>query len=283
MQNVVKIVGNTYNELSIKELGSFFAEIEPQNLIFNAPMGNVENYYYSPEDSLKICEKLVAFQFRDNKQDILYFYQCLFDVIDRRVPKKNSLFVLSPPNAGKNFFFDACIHYCINFGQMGNFNRYCTFPLMECVDRRIILWNEPVMEASASETLKCILGGDTCNAKVKYQGDAVISRTPVIILSNNDVFPKDQAFRSRMFSFDWRPAPFLKDCTKKPHPLVLHLLYNKYMKNYKLFIFNAVNISLRGLFRSGRSSIPNASSSLCCSSDTDFTFPIPASVIPKRV
>lgn len=55
---------------------------------------------------------------------------------------------------------------------MGNFNRIRSFPLMECVDRRIILWNEPVMEPSAIETLKMILGGDTTNAKVKYQCDA---------------------------------------------------------------------------------------------------------------
>lgn len=150
--------------------------------------------------------------------------------MDKKIPKKNSIFILSDPNAGKNFFFDAVVHYCINYGQMGNFNRYCQFPLQECVDRRIILWNEPVMEACASETLKCIFGGDTCNAKVKYQGDAVIMRTPVIILSNNDVFPKNEAFRSRMFQFNWRPAIFLKDIKYKPNPLCIYFLYEKYMK-----------------------------------------------------
>ncbi|XP_046466077.1 uncharacterized protein [Neodiprion pinetum] len=229
-QSIIKIVGNFYNELSVSELAEYFTSLEPQNLIFNAPMGNVQNYYYSPEESLSICEKLIDFQFRSNRREIQNFYETLFNVVDRKVPKKNSLFVLSPPNSGKNFFFDAFIHFCINFGQMGNFNRYCTFPLMECVDRRIILWNEPVMEASASETLKCILGGDTCNAKVKYLGDAVIGRTPVIILSNNDVFPKDEAFRSRIFQYEWRQASFLKDYKKKPHPMVVSLLYNKYIQ-----------------------------------------------------
>lgn len=92
---------------------------------------------------------------------------------------------------------------------------------MECVDKRIILWNDPVMEPGAADTLKCILGGDTCNAKIKYQGDAVINRTPVIMLSNNDIFPKDEAFQSRMFKYNWRPAPFLKDYIKKPTPLAI--------------------------------------------------------------
>lgn len=35
-----------------------------------------------------------------------------------------------------------------------------------------------------------LFGGDTMNAKVKHCDDSVISRTPVIILSNNAVFPK---------------------------------------------------------------------------------------------
>lgn len=48
---------------------------------------------------------------------------------------------------------------------------------MECVGKRIILWNEPVLEASATETLKMLFGGDTFAAKVKYQADAVVKRT----------------------------------------------------------------------------------------------------------
>lgn len=111
---------------------------------------------------------------------------------------------------------------------MGNFNRYCGFPLMECVDRRIILWNEPIMEPCATETLKMILGGDTVNAKVKYAPDAVITRTPVIVLSNNDVFPKDEAFRSRMYSYIWKPCNNLKKLSKKPHPLSAYMLLKKY-------------------------------------------------------
>lgn len=202
---------------------------EPQHLIFNAPIGNAEQYYMSIPDSLDVMEKLVAYQCNNNQNKINEFYTSLFNVLDKKVPKKNSIFILSAPNAGKNFFFDAFIHYCVNFGQMGNFNRYCAFPLMECVDRRIIIWNEPQMEASASETLKCILGGDTCNAKVKYLNDAVICRTPVIILSNNDLFPKDEAFRSRMYKFDWRPAPFLKNYNKKPHPLSVYHLFKHYI------------------------------------------------------
>lgn len=228
IKNCVRIVNNSYNEQSLTEIYNFFRICEPQHLIFNAPMGNSENYYYNINDSIEILEKLIFFQNNNNLNKVLQFLTDLYNVMDKKILKKNSIFILSAPNAGKNFFFDSFIHFCINFGQMGNFNRYCSFPLMECVDRRVILWNEPVMEASAVETLKMILGGDTVNAKVKYQNDAVITRTPVIVLSNNDIFPKDEAFRSRMYSYNWKPCNFLKKCSKKPNPIASYLLLKKY-------------------------------------------------------
>lgn len=228
MRNCLKIVNNFYNELSFEEIHTFFESCEPQNLMFNAPLGNASEYYYSINASVDIMNNLLLFQYEQNAKNVKSFLKELLNVIDKRVPKKNTMFVLSAPNAGKNFFFDAVIHYFINFGQMGNFNRYCNFPMQECVDRRIILWNEPVLEASACETLKMILGGDTVNAKVKYSPDMVVTRTPVIVLSNTDVFPNDQAFRSRMYTHKWKPAKMLKKCDKKPHPLAVYHLFKMY-------------------------------------------------------
>lgn len=33
-----------------------------------------------------------------------------------------------------------------SFGQIDNFTKFANFPLMECVDKRILLWNEPQCE-----------------------------------------------------------------------------------------------------------------------------------------
>lgn len=228
IRNCIKIVNNFYNELSMSEINDWFETCDPNHLFFNAPWGNLNDYYYEVQESVDKMDMLLHYQFDNDESRILAFLTNLYNVLDKRVPKKNSMFVLSAPNAGKNWFFDAFMHFCVNFGQMGNFNRYCNFPLMECVDRRIIMWNEPCMEPSAAETLKMVLGGDTVNAKVKYAPDAVITRTPVIILSNNDVFPKDEAFRSRIYSYRWRSCQQLKTCTKKPHPLASYQLLLKY-------------------------------------------------------
>lgn len=89
--------------------------------------------------------------------------------------KKNCFFIESPPNAGKNLFFDAVIHYFFSFGQVGSFIKHTNFPLMECDDKRILIWNEPYCEPSSFETLKMLFGGDTLNVKVKYESDTILA------------------------------------------------------------------------------------------------------------
>ncbi|KAF5280809.1 hypothetical protein FQA39_LY17956 [Lamprigera yunnana] len=74
-----------------------------------------------------------------------------------------------------------------------------SFPLMECVDRIILMWNDPSCEPASFETLKMLFGGDSCNVKLKYESDTIIPRTPIIILSNP--FPRNAAFRSRMIYY----------------------------------------------------------------------------------
>lgn len=78
------------------------------------------------------------------------------------------------------------------------------------------------------DTLKMLLGGDTFNAKVKYENDAVVQRTPVIVLSNNDIFPKDSAFTSIMLIYEWKTAPLLREYKRKPHPIGIYALLEKY-------------------------------------------------------
>lgn len=207
---------------------NYYKTVDATKLIFNAPDGEISNYYYDLNESREIMNNLLNFQFNANEDDIHEFLQSLYSVCEKELPKKNCLCVVSPSCAGKNFFFDTIIHFYLNFGQIGNFNRYCNFPLMDCVNRRIIIWNEPIAEPSAFETLKCIFGGDTTNVKVKYADDSIMQRTPVIVLTNSFIFPKDKAFKSRMIRYDWRTCDILKEYKKKPHPLVWPLLLSQY-------------------------------------------------------
>lgn len=95
------------------------------------------------------------------------------------------------------------------------------------MQRRILLWNEPNFEPGSEEILKLLFGGDTCSAKIKYEGDACILRTPIIVLTNRDVIPNDDTFNSRVWKYTWKVAPFLKYLTKKPHPIAMFYVFFK--------------------------------------------------------
>lgn len=115
----------------------------------------------------------------------------------------------------------------INFGQIGNFKK-SNFSLQEAVNKRILLWNEPHFEPEFFVTFKLLFGGDTLNVKVKYLDDANVSRTPTIILSNSDCFPKDIEFRTRMVIYIWKECNELKKFKLKPLPSAFFLLLQNY-------------------------------------------------------
>ncbi|XP_042150540.1 uncharacterized protein LOC115312284 [Ixodes scapularis] len=203
------------------------------NPLFDAPHGNISAYYMDVSASYDAMVRLLEYQLGEEVQE---FVHDLYNLLERRVPMKNCMEVVSPPSAGKNFFFDAVVSFYINRGTIHNFNRYSNFPLQDAVGKRVLIWNEPNCESAAYETIKKIFGGDVDNVAVKYSPDMIVTRTPVIVLSNNETFPRDEAFNHRMFRYKWRSCPALKQYDKKIHPLALISLFDNYLddQEYKL-------------------------------------------------
>lgn len=154
----------------------------------------------------------------------------LYNVLEKKTPKKNTILVKGEINCGKNFFFDMILNYYINKGQLGNANKYNNFPFQDAPNRRIIFWDEPNYSSDSIEQLKNILGGDTCKVRVKFKEEGVVYRTPVIILTNNYLsIMGNSAFNpTRMDVLIWKPCSLLKEAQKKPNPLYTYHLFNKY-------------------------------------------------------
>lgn len=210
-----------------EEIVIYALSVQP---IYSSPNGNLLDYYLSVEESIIWMNKRLFFQLQSSNSVKEFIIELLL-IIDKRVSNRNTFFIQSPQNAGKSLFFDAVIHFFFSFGQIRNFFKYSNFPLMECVDKRILLWNEPQCELRSFETLKMLFGGDTCNVNIKYEADAILARTPIIILANCDPFPKDVAFRTRMSKYYWNTYDDLIHCNKKIFPLAFHhilLQYNIY-------------------------------------------------------
>lgn len=210
---------------------------EKTKIIFNANGSHtMDAYYYDLSDSIDVIERLLDYQLSydfnysdltplERKQD---FITNLYNVLERKLPKRNTFCIFSPPCAGKNYLFDAILCFYWNVGLIQNFNRNSQFPLMEAVDRRVNFWNEPNYEPAAVETLKMLLGGDPCKCNVKHEKERILMRTPVIVASNNTVF-KEEAFKSRCFFYRWNRADFLSNYDKKPHPMIWRYLVETYV------------------------------------------------------
>lgn len=197
--------------------------------IFSAGHMSIDNYYYDIEDSLDIVNKLLMFQFDHDEESVHNFVRDLFNILDRNIPKCNTILVHSPPSGGKNFFFDMVMDYYLNRGQLGMANKHNNFAFQEAYGKRIIMWNEPNYEAAMTDQLKMMTAGDAYTVTVKNKPDAAVYKTPIVILTNNHLnLMGDVAFKDRIKQFKWKTASFLKDCNKKPYPIALYYMFKNF-------------------------------------------------------
>nr|QOD39565.1 NS1 [uncultured densovirus] len=230
-----KIIKNSIisykNELCSKSMAEYQEIYNRKDCmpVFSAGVGQFDDTYYNEECSVKIMEQLLEFQFDNDDEVIGEFVQTLYNILERKVPKLNTIMIVSPPSAGKNFFFDAIKDYYINVGQLGNANKFNAFPFQDAEGRRLVMWNEPNYSPEFTEPLKKLLGGDSTTVNVKYMHDVPVYRTPMIILSNTMVgFNYDQAFKDRVALYTWKAAPYLKDYDKKPNPMAIYSLFKAF-------------------------------------------------------
>jgi hypothetical protein len=203
------------NWWTLKDFDNYYSDpkVKPY---FNAYNRIQTDVYYDVETSLEIADKLLRHQFNNNTENIHIFLTDLLNVIDKRIPKLNTIAIHAEPNAGKNFFFDPIAAFFINYGSIGTANKTNQFAFQEAAGKRLVLWNEPNYEAVHIEKLKELLAGDTTRVHVKYQGDAPLQGPPIIILTNEmlSIFGMS-AFQSRIRLYNWISAPFLRDYNKK--------------------------------------------------------------------
>lgn len=222
ISNLIKL---KYCELSVE--GIYDHVMSCEKMYYAATFGNFSEYYYDVDESIEVLNNILVYQLKD-EVEIKSFLKNLYDVLNKNLPIINTFFVHCNQNGGQSLFFDAVVHYCINFGKLGNFNAFSLFPFQDCLNRRILLWKDPNVEASAWETVKYLCGGDAIYVKINQVDDfALLGRTPLIVLASSSIFPKYEEFNTR-FTYTWRGYPDIKNVKKKPLPIAIYHLFTKY-------------------------------------------------------
>lgn len=218
--------------LKLQDLAELYENALP---VFYANNTDPWIYYHSREDSFKFCNDLLKFQFKDDEEAIGKFLTNIREWFDCNGwdgnPKMNALCVIGPPNSGKNYFWDMFCALAYNTGHIGRVNNKTNqFALQECYGRRLVVGNEISMEDGAKEDFKKLCEGTAFNIRVKYQGDKIFTKAPVLLISNFELdICYDYHFKNvRLYTIRWVTCPLLKDSNKKPYPTCVFDLFKHY-------------------------------------------------------
>ena len=110
----------------------------------------------------------------------------LIATIQKRTGKKNCMAIIGSSNSGKSMLFDTFTKAYFNncYGQPVH-NPRSGFPFGDCLNQRVILYEEPMITMDNIEDMKKILGGQDHKIDVKYKSQVHIERTPVLITANH--------------------------------------------------------------------------------------------------
>lgn len=93
---------------------------------------------------------------------------------------------------------------------------------MNCVRKRLLIWDEAYCDRFFYEHMKKLMSAEPLDVSIKFQGTKTVRKTPIIMASNNYVFPNEESFNCRLLKYEWRYAPWLTAYNKQIiHPAAI--------------------------------------------------------------
>lgn len=223
------VLENSYRKSKVDILFNT-AKINIRNQSWLAIVDYVKDtpYHLSIEESITWFKRILNF----NNIDILYFLRTCCTILDKLEPKLNGICLKGPTNAGKTLIMECLAQSCIYYTNIPNFDRMNKFCLQDSEFARVILLNEPKIDEGMFELFKNISEGCTVSIEKKYSHNTVLTRTPILIATNQALafYTHQQQFnestlRSRIRYFQLSTFNDLKDCPRKLNPCMWkHLL-----------------------------------------------------------
>lgn len=181
-----------------------------------------EKNYYTPKYSLYIIMQLLIKQMGQPWE----FIDTIIKVLNREVPKKNTISIIGAGGCGKTYFLDTLSELLWNVGELeANINKSNNFPFEGLLHKRLGILNEFNCSPARKDTCKELFEGKKTPVNIKYGKPTKLKPVPIIITTNNNWllnFDKNdaEAFRQRCFFYNWQPQPWLRDEDGYPHPLL---------------------------------------------------------------
>lgn len=134
-----------------------------------------------------------------------FFGWVMLHVANFNTQKKNCCWIWGPANTGKSTMMGSFINHFFptGVGKPDN-NPRSNFPFNNCVNKRVIFWEEPQITNDNIEDVKCLMSGNTFSTDIKYQSSVEIEKTPVYVTANKVPWygsTDTNIMRSRCFCF----------------------------------------------------------------------------------
>lgn len=200
-----------YQNFTLNEMAAQFLQSEDSK----------KTIYYSPAESLELLGKWCQYN------GIVFgeFCKRVQEVMDRKVPKKNTLLVIGPSNSGKTIFLKRTLEPLTPFSaQIGGVGNAGQFLWQMCPGARAIYIEECRLAPEHIETAKLIFGGEPATVDVKCKPPSRVGRVPVFISSNHmpwllaPAAGDKEALENRMHVFNVQSDGDLRSIEKDLHP-----------------------------------------------------------------
>lgn len=197
----------TFNALAASFYTMVSAGFQKKILIDDIIM-NKEDFMalYPEKHGFNKIERLLKLQNYSDKR-IKFFIYSILKTIDRKNGKCNTILFTGKPSSGKSAIAESLVNafFRCSRGTPDN-NPKSAFQWNDCVNKRVILWEEPHITADNVEDCKKVFGGQEHIANAKYKSGVTVPSTPCIVTSNEQIgklFPVDAVniFKTRCIHF----------------------------------------------------------------------------------
>lgn len=213
------------NELDLE--GIWNLSVDPSfTPAYEAPSSKaLATYYHGLDESVVMLIELLLFQFNHDIDNVSEFLTCIYNLLNKKLGKCNTVLIFGPASSGKNFFVDTITSAMLNLGKIENPSRLNNFAFMHAHNRRVLKWDEAALDPFFADQVLNLMQGKSFLAQVKFKAPCMVHKTPLFVMGNHNPFPNEPRFNQRYVGYRWQSCPLLeryKD--KQPYPLAAAIL-----------------------------------------------------------